>query len=90
LLNLAWGRDKLSDLADVKWIIVSLRLGLGVGDVWVFPGLRESAIVPEISFMGEAVAHESQFSLLGVLQNGVESFLLGDLMSSRKILAYAI
>jgi hypothetical protein len=47
-----------------------------VGDVGVFPGLGESSVVPEVSLVREAVAHESQLSLLGVLLDGVEGFLL--------------
>lgn len=42
LLDLSRVADKLADLADVKWVIVSLGFGLGMCDVWVFPGLDKS------------------------------------------------
>lgn len=44
--------------------------------------LRESTVVPEVALVGEAVADESELALLGVLLDGVESLLLGDLGSS--------
>ncbi len=40
--------------------------------------LRESAVVPDISVVGEAVPHETQFSALDVLLDRVESLLLRD------------
>jgi hypothetical protein len=39
LLNLASVTDELADLADVKRVVVTLGLGLGVNDVGVLPGL---------------------------------------------------
>jgi hypothetical protein len=50
-----------------------------VGDVGVLPGLGEAAVVPEVALVGEAVADEAQLALLGVLLDGVEGLLLGDL-----------
>lgn len=40
LLDLTGVADKLTDLADVERVIVSLGLGLGVDNVGVFPGLK--------------------------------------------------
>lgn len=40
LLDLASVSDELTDLADVKRIIVALGLGLRVNDIGVFPGLQ--------------------------------------------------
>lgn len=39
LLDLPWSCDKLTNLADVEGIIVTLGLGLRVENIWVFPGL---------------------------------------------------
>ncbi len=39
LLDLADMADKLANLADVEWIVITLGLGLGMGDVGVLPGL---------------------------------------------------
>lgn len=40
LLDLACVSDEFADFANVKWVIVALRFGLGVHDVRIFPGLR--------------------------------------------------
>jgi hypothetical protein len=50
-----------------------------VGDVGVLPGLGEGTVVPEVALVGEAVADEAQLALLGVLLDGVEGLILGDL-----------
>lgn len=42
--------------------------------------LGEGAIVPEITLVGEAVADKAQLALLDILLDGVEEFLLGDLI----------
>lgn len=39
----------------------------------------EGTVVPEVTLVGEAVADEAQLTLLGVLLDGVEELLLGDL-----------
>jgi hypothetical protein len=44
--------------------------------------LREGTVVPEVTLVGEAVAHEAELALLGVLQDGIERLLLGDLPST--------
>lgn len=41
--------------------------------------LRESAIVPDVTMMGEAVANEAQLALFDVLLDGIEGLLLADL-----------
>lgn len=40
LLDLARVADKLTNLTDVKRIVVTLRFGLGVGNIGIFPGLE--------------------------------------------------
>lgn len=39
LLDLTGGCDKFTDLAYIKRVIVSFRLGLGMNYVGIFPGL---------------------------------------------------
>ncbi len=39
LLDLSWVADKLTNLADVEWVVVALGLGFWVDDIWVLPGL---------------------------------------------------
>lgn len=41
--------------------------------------LGESAVVPDIPVVGEAVPNEAELALLDILLDGVEGFLLGDL-----------
>lgn len=79
LLDLANVSNFFTDFTDIQWIVVTLGLGLRVGDVWVFPGLWECTIVVDVAMVRETVAHKSQFSLLGVLENGIQLVLLGDL-----------
>ena len=89
--------NKLANLADVQWVVVTLGLGLLVDNVGVLPSLhsisigvlsdigvasaylREGTVVPQVALVGEAVAHEAELALLGVLLDGVELLLLGDL-----------
>jgi hypothetical protein len=79
LLHLAGLGDELADLADVEGVIVTLGFGLRVRGARVFPGLRESAIVPNVAFVGKAVAHEAELAFLCVLLDGVEGLLFRDL-----------
>ena len=44
--------------------------------VWKAAYLREGTIVPEVAFVREAVADESELALLDVLLDGVEGLLL--------------
>lgn len=39
----------------------------------------EGTIVPEVALVGEAVADETELALLGVLLDGVQELILGDL-----------
>lgn len=41
--------------------------------------LGEGTVVPEVTLVGEAVANVAELALLGVLLDGVEELLLGDL-----------
>lgn len=79
LFDLASVADKLTNLAHVERVIVTLGLGLGVDGVGVLPGLGEGTIVPEVALMGEAVADVAELALLDVLLDGVEELILGDL-----------
>lgn len=80
LLDLTRVSDGLSNLADVEGVVVSVRLGLGVHRVGVLPGLGERSVVPEVTLVGEAVPHEPELALLGVLEDGVEALGLGDFL----------
>lgn len=40
LLDLSWVTDKLTNLAHIQWIIVSLGLGLWVNNIWILPCLE--------------------------------------------------
>jgi hypothetical protein len=44
--------------------------------------LREGTVVPEVTLVGEAVPHETELALLGVLLDGVERLLLADLLEN--------
>ena len=44
LLNLTRLGDELTNLADVERVVVTLSLGLGVGDVGVLPGLAGPSV----------------------------------------------
>lgn len=79
LLDLTRLRDELAYLADVERVVVTLLLGLWVGSIGVLPSLREGTVVPEVALVWEAVADEAQLALLGVLLDGVELLILGDL-----------
>lgn len=39
----------------------------------------EGTVVPEVTLVGEAVADETELALLGILLDGVEEIILGDL-----------
>jgi hypothetical protein len=79
LLDLTDLGDKLANLAHIERVVVTVHLGLRVGDVGVLPGLGEGTVVPEVALVGEAVADEAQLALLGVLLDGVEGLILGNL-----------
>jgi len=79
LFNLTGVTDLFADLANIKGIVVTLGLGFGVSVIGVFPGLREGAIVPNVTVVGEAVTNEAQTTLLDVLFDGIERLLLRDL-----------
>jgi hypothetical protein len=78
LLDLTSVTDGFTDFANVERIVVTESLGLGVSVRRVLPSLRESTVVPDVTFVGEAVANETEFALLGVLKDGVELLFLGD------------
>jgi len=79
LFDLANITDLFTDLANIEGIVVTLGLGLRVRVVGILPGLRECAVVPDVTVMGEAVSNETQTTFLDVLLDGVEWLLLGDL-----------
>lgn len=45
----------------------------------------EGTVVPEVTLVGEAVADETELALLGVLLDGVEEIILGDLFMMRLV-----
>jgi len=79
LLHLADIADLLPDFTNIERIVVALRLGLSVGLRGILPGLGEGSVIPDVSVVREAVAHETQPALLDILFNGIEGFLLGNL-----------
>lgn len=44
LLDLTGIANKLTNLADVKWVVVTFRFGLGVDEIGVFPCLNSISI----------------------------------------------
>jgi len=80
LLNLASVSHKLTDFADVEWVVVAFRLGLRVDDVGVFPCSWEGAVVPKVALVREAISNKSELALLDVLLDRVEELILGDLL----------
>jgi len=57
------------------WVVSSRR----------YTYLWKGAVVPEITMMGEAVAHEAKLALFDVLLDGVKRFFFRDLSSSHSI-----
>ena len=53
LLDLSWSGNKLTNLADVEGIVVTLSLSLRVENIWIFPGL---ILLVSIETMEVAVA----------------------------------
>jgi len=78
-LDLARSSDELTDFTDVEWVVVALSLSLRVDVLGVFPSLRESTIVPQISLVGETIADVAKLALLDVLLDGVQVFFLANL-----------
>lgn len=79
LLDLASVANSLTDLANVERIVVTNGLSFRMGVVRVLPSLRERTVVVNITLVGEAVTHKTELALLGVLNDGVELLLLGNL-----------
>lgn len=79
LFDLTSEAHGLTNLANVKRVVVTLSFGLGVDGGRVLPGLGESTVVPEVSLVRKTVADESNLALLDVLLDGIEEFLFADL-----------
>ena len=79
LLDLAGVGHRVSNLADVKGIIVPVGVGVSILVVRVLPGLGEGTVVPDVPVVREAVVHEAQLPLLHILLNRVKRHRLGDL-----------
>jgi len=79
LFDLTSETDLFADLANIERIVVTLGLGFRVRVVRVLPGLRKGTIVPDVTVMGEAVANETQTTLLDILLDGVEWLFFADL-----------
>jgi hypothetical protein len=58
--------------------LLPLFLSTGVGRSKTYA--REGTVVPEVTLVREAVADEAELALLGVLLDGVEELILGDLL----------
>jgi hypothetical protein len=52
--------------------------GNGITAAWAETDLGESTIIPDVSVVGEAVAHEAQAALFDILLDGIEGLLLGN------------
>ncbi len=57
-----------SNFTNVNWVSVALALSVAVDVIWVFPGLRNGSIVPDVALVGKAVGDESELALLNVLE----------------------
>jgi len=79
LLDLTNVAKLLADLADIQRVVVTASFGLGVGLVGVFPRLRESTIVPDVTMVGEAIANVTQSALFDILFDGVKGLFFTDL-----------
>jgi len=79
LLDLASITYLFSDLADIERIIIAPGLGFGMLLGWIFPGLRESPIIPNVPMMRETVPDEAKSAFLNILLDRIEGFLLRDL-----------
>jgi len=79
LFDLTSVTDLFADLTNIEGIVITLGLGFRVSVVGVFPGLREGAIVPYVTVVGETVTDETQPTFLDVLLDGIERVFLGDL-----------
>jgi len=78
LLDLTSVTNCLSDFANVERVVITESLGFGVSVGRVLPSLRERSIVPDVSLVGETVSNETKFTLLGILEDGVELLLFRD------------
>jgi len=76
LLDLTSVTNGLSNFANVERVVITESLGFGVSVGRVLPSLRERSIVPDVSLVGETVSNETKFTLLGILKDGIELFLL--------------
>lgn len=69
-LNLPNIPNRLPNLTNIQRIVIPLSLGLGVFDRRVLPRLREGAVVPDVSVVGETVADETEFAFFDVCGRG--------------------
>lgn len=81
LLDLTGETNGFTNLAHVQRVVVTVGFRFRVSGRRVFPSLRECSVVPEVTFVREAVANITEFALLGVLQDRVEVFFLGNFLS---------
>jgi hypothetical protein len=64
LLDLTDITDLLADLADIEGVVVALRLRLSMLLGRVLPRLREGAVVPDVTVVGEAVADVTGINMI--------------------------
>jgi hypothetical protein len=78
LLDLTNIPNLLTNLADIERIVISASLGLSMRVRGVLPSLRESAIIPDVTMMREAVTNVAQSIPLHILLDRIEELFLGD------------
>ncbi len=67
-----------ADFTHVNGVAVAFGVGVGVDVLGIFPGLRQSAIIPDVAFMRETIGDKSQLAFLFVLLDRIELFLEAD------------
>jgi len=78
LFDLANITNLLANLADIERVVVSPGFSLCMQRRGILPGLGESAIIPDVPVVREAVTDIAKLASLDVLFDGVEGLFLGD------------
>lgn len=82
-LGLGLGVDNIGIFPGLSTSLVMMQVSIKRRHVWTHA--REGTVVPEVAFVGEAVADKTQLALLGILFDGVEELFLGDLQRRSRI-----
>ena len=67
----------MGDVGIFPCLYYAVSIGSNIGRRRLY--LRESPIIPEVSFVREAIADVAKLALLHILLNGVQSLLFRDL-----------